>query len=357
VKIQQRPAPAGDMVDLEIEVEEEDSTGELSVGAGFSTSDGLLGDLKIVERNLMGKGQEISFATVIAKRKRELSLSFTEPRFLERDIRAGFTIQNTRTNRYHQQLFKQHTTGLKLFMAYALAEDLYQKVYYNIRSDKMTDVDEKAPKSVKKQKGTSLTSSVGHTVTYDRTDNAIAPRKGYYIGFGNEFAGLGGDARHFKTDLFGGYYYPITSEITFKLSGNIGYMVGVGKKVRVTDRYSLGGQDLRGFEDGGAGPVDKETKKAVGGLKYYSGTAEVVFPLGLPKEMGFQMGIFTDIGGLWHTEKSSNKVIDDKSMRMSAGVAFYLKTPMGPLNFSFGKALKKGKHDSTQVFRIGYGTR
>ena len=91
VEIKRRPGSAPDRVVLDVELVEQ-STGELSFGAGYSTSEGVIGDVSISERNLLGKGQFLRLRLAGSQERLQVDLSFTEPRFLDRNLAAGFDL-------------------------------------------------------------------------------------------------------------------------------------------------------------------------------------------------------------------------------------------------------------------------
>merc|ERR1711976_298618 len=104
------------------------------------------------------------------------------------------------------------------------------------------------------------------------------PRDGYFIQVNNDFSGLGGDIKYFKNQLLAKYYIPLTTEVIGSLKGNIGHITNVsGEEVRVSDRFFLGNQSLRGFKSGGIGPRDATTDDALGGKQFASASAEVTF--------------------------------------------------------------------------------
>ena len=95
VEVNNTPGSAPDQTVVTVEVEEQ-STGELSLGIGFSTTDGPLADINIRERNFLGRGQDLRIGTVVSLRSQQVDLSFTEPYFLDRNIAAGFDFSKSR---------------------------------------------------------------------------------------------------------------------------------------------------------------------------------------------------------------------------------------------------------------------
>src|SRR3546814_3890090 len=118
----------------------------------------------------------------------------------------------------------------------------------------------------------------------------------------------------------GGYYFPVSDGWVLGLGATGGIMHGLGKKVRIVDRYDLGGDgSLRGFRGNGVGPRDKVTRDALGGFKYYTTTAELLFPLGLPNEFGIKGSVFAEAGSLWGSKEPKTEVFDKSSISASVG--------------------------------------
>ena len=170
---------------------QEKSTGQLSFGAGFSTTNGFLADIGITERNFLGKGQTLSLKLTLAALKSEIDLSFTEPYFLGRDIRAGFDIFRVSQDLQDLSSFGTDTTGFGLRGGYRITDDLRQDWSYNFRFTKISDVSSSASTLIQAAVGTETTSRISHALTYDKRDSAIAPTEGYVIRIQNELAGLG----------------------------------------------------------------------------------------------------------------------------------------------------------------------
>jgi outer membrane protein insertion porin family len=356
VKFNREPSNYPDKVNIIIEVEE-DRTGEFSLGGGFSTSDGILGDVRFAEHNFRGRGQDVGIGVTYAKRRQEFDISFTEPYFFGRDLAAGFDLYHISQNKYFNQTFDQKINGLTLRTAYYLAEDLTQQLAYTIRRDNITDVKSTASRFIQEQKGVTHLSEIAQTISYDRRDSHQSPTDGYLLGFKNYLAGLGGDVRYLKNTIFASYYYPLCDEWVLELSGTGNVMTGLGKDVRVVDRYILGGDSLRGFQVSGVSPRDRITKDPLGGLKSYVMTAELTFPLGLPNELGIKGAIFTDAGSVWDSSDPKNAVLESKAIRIGTGFGLRWRSPLGPLKIDIAQAIKKESFDKKQLVFFGVSTR
>lgn len=356
VKVRKDPTSSPDQLDITIEVEE-DRTGEISLGAGFSTSDGPLLDVRFAERNFRGRGQDLGVGFTLAKKRSEFDISFTEPYFLNRELAAGIDLFRVGQKKYQNATFDQKIYGVSFRLRYRLAEYLFQSLSYTLRQDNVENVDQNASRIIKEQAGRSNTSMVSQDIVYDRRDSIIDPTDGYMVGFGNDIAGLGGNVRYFKTRVYGTYYYPIADDVVFSLSARTGVMFGIGQKVRVVDRYTLGGDSLRGFELSGIGPRDINGRDPLGGLRYYAATAETTFPVGLPNEFGVKAAAFVDAGNLWHSGDPADQVVDKSGLRASIGIGLRWRSPLGPLKVDFALPLRKESIDKTQVVLFGMSTR
>ncbi len=358
VKIRRESAGAPDKVDLIVEVEEEESTGELWIAGGYNTAESFLGDVGYRERNLLGRGQDLRLKFTLSKKRHQIDLGFTEPYFLDRPLRAGFDVFNFASKKFFNSTFEHKRTGGRLRMGYDLTDYLQQSWSYELRTDRVTSVRDNASKFIRQQEGNSTTSMVAHGLVYDRRDSASNATSGYYIGMSNQVAGLGGNVRYLRNDFYGGYLHSIVEEWVLGLKANTGIMTGLGKDVRIVDRYNLGGDGwMRGFKESGVDPRDKKTLDPLGGTKYYLATAELEFPVGLPNEFGVKGSIFTDVGSVWDAEEPKSEVLDTSSPRVSVGAGISWRSPIGPIHVDFARAVRKESHDSRRTIHFGFGTR
>jgi outer membrane protein insertion porin family len=351
------PGSAPDRTVIDVTVEEQ-STGELSFGAGFSTSDGPIGDVSIRERNLLGRGQDLRLGFVLSGRRSQLDLSFTEPYFLDQNLAFGIDAFRTRTDR-PESSFDEKNLGGGFRFSWEWAEFLRQTVRYTLSQDEIFNVDSNSSLAIQQQEGTTVSSVVGQELTYDRRDNRFNPTEGYVVRLRNDVAGLGGDLRYLRTRLGAGYWYPVTSSVTASLNGELGYIFGFNQDVRITDAFFLGGSTLRGFETAGVGPRDIATDDSLGGNKYAVGSLEVSFPLGLPEEYGIKGRAFSDFGTLFDSDfdDAAATIVDKKSIRVSLGVGLTWTSPFGPLAVDLAYPIIKEDFDKDEFFRFSVGTR
>ena len=355
VTTEQGSAP--DKVVIKVKVTEK-STGELSFGAGFSTQDGLLGDIRLTEHNLLGRGQDLSANLTVSQRRQSIDISFTEPYFLDRDLAAGFDLFRTRTDFQRESSYDETSTGGTLRMGYPLTENLRHSVRYTLRADEIQNVDDSASIFIQDEEGERSTSLVGQTLSYDRRDVRFLPSEGYYLRLDQDLAGLGGDNKFIRHEVRGEYYYSIVPDVVFSLTGSSGYIRGYGgEDVHLSNRFFIGGNNLRGFAYGGVGPRDNETDDRLGGNLYYVGSAEVRFPLGLPEELRIFGRAFVDAGSLRDIDVSGPTLDQSDGLRVGSGVGLSWLSPLGPLSINFAVPVKKEDKDNTEFFMLSFGTR
>ena len=347
----------GNRADLDIDVKEK-STGYFNVGVGFSTVNGALIRAGITENNFRGVGEQLGLNVAFSQKAQDFDVSFTNPYFLDRRLRAGVDLFHSRQDYQDESSYDSTVTGGRLRMGWNYTDDLSQQLRYTLKKDEITSVGEYASKYIKAEKGEYTGSSVGTTFVYDKRDSANFTRNGYFLSAGTDFAGLGGDEEYIKFDGKSYWYYTVMDYYTFKFFANAGYIEGYGDNpVRLTNRYFLGGYTMRGFQAGGIGARDKQTNDALGGnWMVYTG-AEFAFPIGLD-EMGISAHVFTDVGALGKPDGiNEHDVYYSDKPRVAVGFGFQWLSPMGQIDIDFGFPIVKEKYDETEVFRLNFGTR
>ncbi|MCP4328810.1 MAG: outer membrane protein assembly factor BamA [Alphaproteobacteria bacterium] len=357
VEIENLPGTDADKTILQVSVVEQ-PTGELSLGAGFSTDEGPLATVGISERNFLGRGQALRANFSISGRTQQVDFGFTQPYFLGYNMVAGIDIFRLATDLGDNNTFSQESTGANVRVGYEITESLSQSWRYTYRTDNITDVQPNASTIIMEQEGRTQTSSIFTELTYDKRNNRQFPTEGYFITFGTQYAGPGGSEYFLKLTTSGGYYLPIADGWNIVLSGEAGAVSGLNNKdVNIQTRFFVGGNELRGFSTSGIGPRDPASNDSLGGNYFYTGTVELGFPLGLPESLGVEGKIFTDFGSLWGIDNPDNDpILDSSSLRASVGVGLQITTPFGPVRVDLAQALLKESFDETQVIHFSFGT-
>jgi len=356
VEIEEYAGTTPDSTVIKVEVEEK-STGELSLGAGFSSADAFVFDISVRERNLLGRGQRLALRLGIGSETQQIDASFTEPRFLDRRISAGVDLFNIVRDLQDESSFDRESLGMSLRAGTAVTEFLTTVLTYTIRVDKITDVSFNASPLVRELEGDELASSIGYRLTYDQRDDPLLPTSGYRLSGGQTFAGLGGDVRYIRTTFNADYFYLVTNNVVSVFGLSTGFIEGLGRDISITDRFFIGGDDFRGFDQSGIGPRDVQFGDALGANLFYVGSLDVTFPLGLPEELGVSGGLFTDVGSASGIDQESVLIVDSSALRASFGAQISWDSPFGPVKLIFANAFLKEDFDNTESFRFSFGTR
>ncbi|MBS8272940.1 outer membrane protein assembly factor BamA [Thalassospira tepidiphila] len=360
VDVKTLPGSSPDQTVIEVDVEEK-STGEFSIGAGYGTDNGAFGQLGIRERNLLGKGQDLRLNFTLGSTDQQVDLSFTEPYFLDREIAAGFDLYRREEDNQDESSYDEEQTGGRLRAGFRYNEELSHSFRYTLESNSYSNIDATDASRLLLAEDTDFVESViGHTLTYDERDSTIAPTEGYFARLSNDVAGLGGDESYLRTRVEGGYYYPLDRQHEWVLStrGATGYIFGFDDDTRISQRFMVGGANLRGFEAAGVGPRDIATGDALGAKMYYTGSVQMDFPLGTPDEFALTGRIFSDFGSSQDVDGARpGEIYDTGTLRSSVGVGVGWESPFGPIGVDISQAITKEDHDKEEMFRLNFGTR
>ena len=357
VDVNNVPGSSPDRTVVEVDVTEQ-STGEVTLGAGFSTSSGRPGGNR--HRGTQPAWTRPGYSGVRHPCRGRVGFRFQFHRtyFLDRDLSGGIDLFHRIEDNQDESSFDLRETGGALRVGYDINDSWRQSVFYRLELVEITDVDSDASRIIRDQEGESTRSIVGQALTLDRRNSRVDPTDGFITTLSTDFAGLGGDVTFVRTTLEGRYYHSISDDILGIVSGEVGTIVGINDDVRITDRFFLGGDSLRGFENAGVGPRDISVadEDALGGQQIARGSVEVIFPLGLPEEFGIKGAAFTDFGTLTEIDDSGNGLVDTGSLRASVGVGINWVSPFGPIRIDFSQAVLKEDHDQEEFFRFSFGT-
>jgi outer membrane protein insertion porin family len=415
VRITNEAGSAPDRVILNVDVEEQ-LTGEFSVAVGFSSTDGVLGELTIGERNFLGRGQYVRTSLQYGERNRGVEFSFTEPYFMDYRLAVGFDVfyREQDPNQFVQ--YGINTIGGTVRAGMRLNEEItVQLRYTGYQREIVTNpglVDGCAfntttlvgvgpscagftlaqiqaaglnqfevSNAIRQVLGETITSMVGYSIIYNSLDNNREPTTGFYINFSQDLAGVGGDTQFLRTTFDGRMYRPLTGDFVGMIRVQAGHIFAWGgDALRITDHFNNASSLVRGFATQGFGARDLNLNlgfnDSLGGTTYWAASAEIQFPLWfLPKEIGVKSALFVDVGSLFGYDGTTNVpggipascapgsagtnvcLFDANTVRASAGVSFIWASPFGPLRFDLAYPILKDQYDRTQFFRFGAGTR
>lgn len=361
VDISAAPGSSPDKTNLEVQVVEQ-STGEISFGAGYSTTAGVVGDISVKERNLLGKGQELRVGLSIGTLSTVIDLGFTEPYFMDREVTAGFDLFRTSNDRQQVANYSDRSLGFALRGGWAYSEEIRQVVRYTLRQTDIYNVQPWASPIIQQNAGTQVVSEWAETVVWDTRDTRLNTTKGFMVRNTVAVAGLIGTEQYLRTTADAVYYKTLVEDVVASIGGSVGLVVPYNNAyIRLNNLFFIGGDTLRGFAVGGIGPRDAGTTDSLGGQYYYTGTAELSYPLPfIPKEVALLGKAFIDVGSLWGVQQgtyNSTSVLDSQLMRVASGVGIQWVSPFGPIRIDYAWPIQYEPWDKQQNVRFSFGTR
>ena len=350
------PGESPDRTIVNVDVQER-STGEISFGFGFSSSDGPLADIRLRERNLLGRGQDLMIGGMVSGKRQEIDFSFEEPYLFDTNVAAGLDLFKVNRNFQREASYDVDSYGGTVRARYEMSENLRHTVRVFARSETIQNVSSNASRFIREQVGTYRTYGPGHDLLYDRRDDRFDPTDGYFVRLSQDLAGFGGDSNWLRNRLSAGAYYPFSEDFIGSLTSESGFIYDMGEAVRINQRFFVGGDNFRGFRSAGIGPRDTSTGDSLGGKRYVVGTASLSFPVGIPREVGMRTFAFSDFGSLWDTDANGPSVVDENSIRASVGLGLSWRSPLGPIRLSVATPVVKESYDRDEIFRFSFGSR
>ncbi len=392
VNITNAPGSSPDETVVTAQVQDK-PTGSLSLGGGYSTDIGPLLNVGVSENNFLGTGMSAGVNAIIAELETSESINFTDPYFLGDNLLAGINLFHVDNNFAYFAEYSERRTGAAINIAYQFNDHFRQSWTYTYANREVYNVYNGASYYIQDQAGQSILSQFGQVFTMDYRDNPVDPHSGFVVRAGTDYAGpdLGGQADFYRVHLDSQQILPLDFltgnnqwALSFIQSG--GYIQSLnGQPTFLEDRFYLGGQNLRGFLDGGVGPHDPYTGDSLGGDLMWTASTELWFPLPVSPDLGLSGRLFTDMGALSGLQEAGHVVVpqqivennfgtgrvvnfrgqalnsqiwtNDGSIRLSAGFGITWNSPFGLINLDIGEPIIMSKYDMTELFRVGFGTR
>lgn len=362
VTVKAEPGSAPDRAIIVVRVQEQ-PTGELSIGGGWSSDKGAIADISLSERNLLGKGQFVRLRFQGGFEDFNVNFAFTEPKFMGRNMSAGFDAFLIESDRSSESSFSSKRVGGSLRFGVPITDYWSLDFGYRLANEEIFDVQSDASLAIKAASGETVVSAVRYAITYDSRNHPKKPTRGVYFNVGQEVAGLGGDVNFVRTTGDLRAFYPVRKKMVAAARLHGGYITGFGgDDVRILDLFFRGGDAVRGFDSSGIGPRDLTTGDALGGKIYAASTLELRFPFPqLPERYGISVAAFFDAATLYETGDLNGLALtsvgDDSTIRTSVGLGLIWDSPIGPLRADFGIPLTSESYDEEQMFSFGAAAR
>lgn len=340
--------PDENKMDLKIDVKER-PTGAFSIGGGYSSVDNFIGMAEISQRNLFGRGQDLTLNAHASSRTTRYNLSFTDPYFLDTNWATGIDLYDW--EREYDDYTKD-STGAGLRLGYPLDDNTRLFGGYRYEEAHLNDIRPNASVGIRESADINYNSSVSASLERDTRNSYIDPSAGSINSMSIEYAGvLGGDSAYTKYILKSGWYLPLFWDTTFHTNASLGVVhENNGGKLPVYEKFYLGGiNSVRGFKFGDISPIDEATGERIGGEYMALLNLEYIFPV--VKKAGLKGVVFFDAGNVY----SKDDGFFDTSLRTSVGFGFRWLSPIGPLRIEWGYNLDPmaGEESSNWDFTIG----
>lgn len=341
------PKGKDDVLDVEINVKER-NTGQISLGAGYSTATGGFLQASIAQTNFNGLGQNLSFSLSLSTSNKTYNLGFTEPYLFDSKWTAGFDV--FRQQNETSESFSYKKDGFALRVGYPIFDYTRLFLTYKLEDTQIKAVNDP---SVIEAVENGLASSVKTSVVRDKRDNRMEPKNGYYLSASTEYAGVGGDKKWWKNDLDARYFKNFYGDFVLRSRWYTSKLDKIdGQTIPRTEKFTLGGaRNLRGFSFEAVGPKVTNTKNGItrtfnaGSLFASYGSLEIEHPLA--REAGLKWVVFMDAGDA--------HVIDDYDIHLDWGFGFRWFSPIGVLRFEFGYPLNHKSTNPGSQFHFDIG--
>jgi outer membrane protein insertion porin family len=373
VKISTKPGSVPDRVVLDVDVVEQ-STGDFSIAGGYSTTDGLLAEVKVGDRNFLGTGKTLNASVTYGQYARGIDLSASEPYFLGTRVSAGIELYGKQNDPSPYQSYGSNIYGATMQFGTPLTEQIGVQWRYSIYNQDVTldPTSLAAAPSLPIQQaalaGPAWVSAAGSTVTYNTLDNTKSPTSGFKSQLSQDLAGLGGDVKFLRTTEDVRYYHPINDDVVSLVRAQGGYITGWGgQQVPLMNSFFGGPTMVRGFAPNGFGPRDLTpgtTMDNVGGSMYWATTVELQSAIpGVPQEYGLKATAFIDAGSVFNYggpttfpgSTQSLQLANSNVVRSSVGAGLTWASPFGALTVDYAVPLSKAAYDVVQPLRFSAG--
>ena len=333
VKIDTRRGTAEDRVDIDVTVKEK-PTGSFSIGAGFSSIDGVLGAGSISQNNFLGLGTRVSFSGQLGSSANRFVLRYQDPHILDTETSLDLSLYNQTLLFQSLTGFDQDAKGGSLTLGRRVYKELFGSVSYKYEKVRIFNLLPNLvidPTGLIKE-GTNTTASVGVGLSMDLRDNRRDPTRGFTGTASYQLAGrfLGGESEFNRFNLDMGYYFPLLWKFVGHIRGNVIVVEPFGDKdIPTQERIFLGGTNtVRGFKTFTLSPVDASGNR-IGGNKAIYFNNELLFPI--YEALGAKGLLFIDAGNVFKESESFSL-----SLRLTVGAGLRVATPFGLVRVEYG---------------------
>ena len=331
-------------MDLVVNVKEA-QTGNIMVGGGYGSYDGIIFNAAVNDRNIFGSGLSLGLSTDLSRHRTNFNFNITNPRVWDSDYSAGFNIYH---NEFENYDYTEKRFGGSVSLGRQIARYWHASIMYQYYSTELSDIDPEFPDYEFYANNDFVTSAGTLSLRFNNTDDYYLPRHGMIFGISSQFAGLGGDAEYNKNymnfSIFQGMEDYINYDLILRYKARLG-VFGYDDKLPISAKYYMGGvRTVRGYESGSIG--GEENGYRTGGKYTFSNSVEASIPLVESAKM--RLAFFFDYGMI------GDDNFDDFT-RAGTGAVIEWFSPMGPISLVFAYPLMEEDGDKTSNFEFTMG--
>ena len=360
ISMNSKPGSDDNNIIIDLKVKEV-PTGSLTFGASYGQAAGFGGNIKIEQRNLLGRGQSLSLSIDTAANTKTYSINFGEPKILGRNLNFGIHVFNTTTNNQFSA-YDTSSYGISPSISFPLSKYGNTSLYYSVGARRLVNLLSSSSRVLQNESSIRKSSIIGAAYQFDTRKTGFNPDAGVNFTLSQELAGLGGGTQYLKMKaLLSGQTELFDGDLGLMGAIEAGRLQNFSGASSVLNRFFASGGGIRGFEHHGMGPRDisATNNDALGGNLFAAARFESKFPIGFLENYGMSGGSFYDIGSVWkldNTTGTSGTVDDGFSLRSSVGLSLFWKTIVGPLRINYSKVLAKKSYDKSQILELTVST-
>lgn len=346
-----------DQVDLVVSIKEK-PTGNLLLGAGFSSAEKVSFTASVKQENVFGTGNYLGLEFNTSKSSRSIVLNTVDPYFTVDGISRSFDLYYRTTSPQNSQGedYKLITPGAAVRFGVPFSE--FDTVFFGIGFER-TEIQgtNNLPDSYFRYRelfgptSTAVPFTIGWT--RDQRDSALVPTDGRFQRV-NVDIGVAGDQRYIRTNLQFQQYLTVIRRVTLGINAEVGWGKGLsGRPYPIFKNFFGGGLGtVRGFDQGSLGQVDN-LGAYIGGNRKLNINTELYLPVpGTGNDRTLRWFTYLDVGNVWAVY---DRLTFD-SLRASVGLGFSWVSPVGPIKISYGAPIKKEPTDRIQRLQFQLGT-
>lgn len=335
----------------------EGSTGDYGATAGYSSQDGILGEVSITERNFLGRGQYVRAALGASGNGTSFDFSFTEPRFMGLKVSSGFDFYHRISNESASNFYGSTATGGQVRLGLPITRDVTATMFAGLETKSFVDSEDgmgAGDSSFVVNGDVRNKAWVGYSLTYNGLNDRKKPTEGLYATLSQQYVGW--DFNYIKTEAKARYFVPLLEDsgIVGSVRAQAGIINALSGTVSPLEAFHHGPSLVRGFQAKQFGPR-LGTGEMIGSTMYAAASAEIEFPIPvLPESYGLSGAVWADAGWIDGVAGgyAATATSVDQPFKSSVGASIIWDSPFGPLRGDFGYVISKATDDKTQIFQL-----